>query len=333
MNEAKDGDEEDGGDGGQDKDEGLFTVVDADEARAIMDSRERQRRCRETTDPEQEAVNARMHISFVCRICDEVHYPDKPPRIVTNKRGKSRVTSRPIPDSCENMIPAVQSLRMGLTNERLVLSTGNEVRVPKVAEEFKTQPYENEDKCVALADINGYIKRKKESYLAIRAETMKSLLKMPFISAPSARIKLKMPEKDSHSCKHADTIVSVISTGKAGISESYVLENMFPITTVLQLGSKHTDILDMTDDYMMLLFHVESWMEMGNARKNEKGVYTETREELMANPDMKVFHEHYLLINTNPVNRDCTIYEVPETVCKIKDAAKLVDDGKARQVR
>lgn len=330
-------DEEDGEDG-KGEDEGLFTVVDSYEAREAMERRERQRRCKETTDPEQEAVNATMGMSFVCTVCDGIHYPDKKPVYKTNKRGRTRMVKRPLPEGCENMVPKTPDMSW-TENDTLTISMGKYTKVPEAADNFKRKPYENEDLCVALADINGYVKRKREDYLATRRAALESLIKEPFACTPRAtRIVRKRSEVDgetgeNHTCANAKHYVSEVYIGEHDLGETATCEILFPVSTFLKLGAGETTVLDLTEDFMMLLLHVRSKMEVDECRKNAQDVYIQTRRALVRNPSMEIFHEHYLLVNTNAINRDCAVYGVPETVVTIKEAVKLVDGGKARRVR
>jgi hypothetical protein len=328
----EDDDEEQDDDG---EDEGLFTVVDASEAREIMNSRERQRRCKATTDPGQEAVNARLGISFVCQVCDGIHHPDKKPEVKIilrgKKAGKYRTTAKPIPEGCAGMIPQTTMLSW-IESQALTISAGHGVTAPPVARNYSTKPRDNEGICVALADLDGYIDRKKEEYLSVRKSVMDSLVKTPFMAAPRAT-QIKREATDEGGCEHARSKVGAVFFGKETVSDCNIADAMFPITNVLQIGAKHADVLDLTEDFRMMLYHVQSRMGTGNGRKNEQYCYTETRSRLAADPRLELFHEHYLMVNTDPVNRDCMVYEVPANVVTIKDAVKLVDAGKARQVR
>ncbi len=324
-------DDDDDEDGDGEEEDAIFTVVDADEARQTIESRERRRRCRETTDPAKEEVNAKLGMSFVCRVCGHVHYPDKKPEPVhLNAKNKKVYPRKPIPDACKDMIPKAPNMRW-LDNDRLTISAGKDIELPTEASKFKHGPLTNDDQCQALANLDGYVSRMRENFVHVRKAVIDHLIKTPFTDAPKAT-RIKRTTEAASGCDRAPSGVESVFLGDENIADQ-VIEWMFPITTILTLGAQNPKMLDVTEDLKMLLLHVDASMDIDNGRKNEQYVYVQTREQLNNNPETKILHEHYLCINTNPINRDCEIYEVPITAVAIPQALKLVEAGKARRVR
>ncbi len=290
----------------------LFQVVDDSVIKYAEEHKPRETRTIENSNPTTEAVNARMKLSFVCRCCGELHYP------------KSYV-----PNKCLESIPRNEKVQFS-PDDSFLLSAGTKPKTPPQADAITDQPYGRDDQMVAIADIDGYIERKREEVVRARANAIEEWSKIPFDEDLKVRGSTKDDEGDATE-GDPDIVthkgIYSIYTGKHWVSTTNFLNWWYPMHAVTKIGASTETLIDIATDGLTALVHYHSAMTMPN--KPRPLVEKEYKES----PKLVLFHEHYLFRTTNRVTHDTEIWNIPTKITKIKDALKEIDAGRAGRVR
>ena len=290
----------------------LFQVVDESVVRFAEEHKPREARTLENSNPTTEAVNARLKMSFMCRACGELHYP------------KSYV-----PEKCLYSLPTNVRVDFNV-QDSFLLYAGAKPKTPPQAANVTTEPPGRDEKMIALADIDGYIERKREEVVRARENALEQWAKMPFDDDLKFRGSTKDDEGDAPG-EQPDVLthkgIYSVYMGKNWISTGGFLNLWYPIHEIITIGASVETLIDIARDGQTILLHYHSAMI---PPQKPRPKYEEAYKD---SPKLVLFHEHFLMRNTNRITRDCEVWQVSTKASSIANALKEIDGKRARQVR
>lgn len=294
-------------------DDGLIVgEISTDALQEIASKKPRTGRDIKNAIPSQEAVNAKMGLSFVCSLCGKIHYP------------KSYV-----PKSCHESMPSVDGFGYKSDRHLEIFSTDMDPCVSRGTSNMV--PDNQEEKYVVIADMYGFLTKLAVEHNRIRDEMLTRNMAIPMNSKRVVKVtKRGLNEYQQHVHATDEKNIQTMSIDGKVVDEDKFLDIYFPIHHILVSGTSQVLFLDVSEDGREAVFSAESHISPKVTMKKDKDATVPAADMGFIVEDENrfyLFHRHYYVRTTNDVTKECEVHQISTKVWSVGDARKDIKKG------